>query len=49
MKISKHKSHFLDDLLPGFDSHVAPRSIYNSERNDVEVCKVCKLNLIRSR
>ena len=26
----------MDDLLPGFDSHKAPKSIYNSERNDVE-------------
>ena len=36
MKISKCKSQFLDDLLPGFDSLRAWKGIYSSERNDVE-------------
>ena len=36
MKISKAKSQFLDDLLPGFDSLGPQKGIYSSERNDVE-------------
>ena len=35
-KISKRKSQFLDDLLPGFNSLGAQKGIYSSERNDVE-------------
>ena len=36
MKISKAKSQFLDDLLPGLDSLGPRKGIYSSERNDVE-------------
>ena len=36
MKISKRKSQFLDDLLPGFDSLGAGKGVYSSERKDVK-------------
>ena len=60
MNISKRKSQFLDDPLPGFNSLGARKGIYSSERNDVEKQttkrqrktlsrSICKLNWISSR